>query len=501
MWSLLVWAGSLGRVQALRENLFPSAAAPPYELPLTLAQFERALRKGHGRAWQHAMESGIADRLDSVVHACLHDLTYDPECEWGRGEWMAAIAEAAGAINVVAREVVRSISRPAQANRQFWDDQHRCVVLKEFAQRNERLALQALHQLFRKSDDSMDLIGCEQIIELEGADGLIFVCDRLGGWIADDASLVVDEVPLTYYDERHGAGAAARILESARATNPNVARYLAFIAEQRRAGRPPCEPSDPAAGIPGLPAGAGYRSLANVRFQSPPAPSGTEHLKSWLAADVIQYVRSPNAPEHAYWLTQWGRHAAEEDLLAVAEELQSETEPHRLTKYLRAFIRRRIPILTDQILSLAQHDDAYVRWSAYSALSGRADGRVRDLALRLLRRQAMTEGSLRLFKSSYEPGDHEAIEDAIFVPGDEHELHTVISDLVDVFEAHPLPSGIRLMLFAYEHSPCGNCRSRATEVLARVHGVPAWLAEECQFDAMDDTRERFARSSDSGASP
>lgn len=45
---------------------------------LTKNEFRDALRKGLGRVVIHVRNYGYKDMQDDILHACLHNLAYDP---------------------------------------------------------------------------------------------------------------------------------------------------------------------------------------------------------------------------------------------------------------------------------------------------------------------------------------------------------------------------------------------------------------------------------------
>ena len=106
-------------------------------------------------------------------------------------------------------------------------------------------------------------------------------------------------------------------------------------------------------------------------------------------------------------------------------------------------------------------------------------------ALRSLAPELMIKGSLKLLESSYETGDHAAIEQALFVPSDVDELHTIVFDLASVCAKVMQSECLGLLLFVYEYSPCGNCRQIAVETLEHLGITPSWLKEERPYDAME----------------
>ncbi|RJP41608.1 MAG: hypothetical protein C4547_01570 [Phycisphaerales bacterium] len=474
------------------DALIPCETVPPYTLPLTIEQFEAALRTGHGRAWQHAVDCGVADRLDAVVYACMHNLAYDAQCEGDRADWMLALVEAAGVTNLVTPLLLQAGNEPPDQDEGFWHAVQRCRVMLELAKRGEDAARALLYQSFRPNGETMDLIGCAEILELDGADGLIFVCQKLGQWIAQDASRLVDDQPLWKFDERAQPGVAARLLKSVRWNDPDIARYLDAVSAQSDFNTSTANTDLEPGAAPSRPRRL-YKNLDSFRFDDAIADQRMQAIESRSADDVIDWVRA--APEEAIggWLRSWGRRAPEQYLMKVADALADETHPPRLCKFLLVFQRRAIPIVTDALLRLAEHPTPDVRWLLNYVLSHVADPRVRELALRCLTPERMLESSLLLFRSNLKPGDAETIERALFLPDDPEGRHGIILDLLKLFEKQFSPESARLMLFAYEHSPCGNCRVRATKVLAEIGAVPEWLAEECRFDAMEELRERFAK--------
>ncbi len=58
---------------------------------LTIEKFRDALQKGLGRAVIHVQEHGTKNVRNEILHACLHSLVYDPQCEESRVNWLLEI--------------------------------------------------------------------------------------------------------------------------------------------------------------------------------------------------------------------------------------------------------------------------------------------------------------------------------------------------------------------------------------------------------------------------
>ena len=70
------------------------------------------------------------------------------------------------------------------------------------------------------------------------------------------------------------------------------------------------------------------------------------------------------------------------------------------------------------------------------------------------------------------------------------ELHAIGMGVREVLEAHPSTEGATALLALYEYGPCSLCRTHAVELLYGLNAVPAWMFEECRFDADFDLRAK-----------
>ncbi|MCA9306979.1 MAG: HEAT repeat domain-containing protein [Phycisphaerales bacterium] len=462
----------------MSDDLFPSADVAPYTLPLNKAAFERAVTLGHGRAWEHAKAHGIEGHEAFVEHATLHSLAYDTQCEGDRAQWMVGLIEAAGALDRLAPRIIEGVATPPEGDYPFWHLCQRAGVMGELARRGYGGARSALYGLFDKSKTTVDLIGGHEIIALDGSDGLLFVCDALGRLLARDPDTCVDQQPIRVYDETHGDGAAMLVLESARGFNGDIARYL----DRLHADEVEIEQSQSAKGP--------YLKLADVVFDEDAARRREGRYADRTLQNVLEWVNANRDVRYGGWLRAWGMHnASDDDLDGVIGAIEGASDPRAIQLLLCVFGRRAMPRITDEILALCRHDDEWVRRRVYQALSNCDDERVREVGLSLLGTDRVVEGAISLFEASYRVGDHEAIERAMRLVNDRDDLHRMLFDLVDVFETRSIPECRRLLMFVYGHTPCGNCRGKAIEIMRNASVLPDWIASEARNDSQEDIRE------------
>ncbi|MBO6514887.1 MAG: hypothetical protein JJ974_13070 [Phycisphaerales bacterium] len=148
-----------------------------------------------------------------------------------------------------------------------------------------------------------------------------------------------------------------------------------------------------------------------------------------------------------------------------------------------------MPFIDTRLLTLVDHPSSKVRWKSYRALATCNDPEIRELALTKRAPENLIEGSLYSLTSSYQPGDHTAIEESLFLTDDHHNLHTIGFSLLDIFKNRPTPESLNSMLYVYEHGPCMNCRFQALSVMQDAGVTPSWITQEARHDADGSIRK------------
>jgi hypothetical protein len=422
----------------------------------------------------HVREFGIQGFEGLLVEACIHTQAYDPQCEGDRAPWLVKIIDAAGVEQRIVPRMLDGFHLATSDNR-FWDLLQLCRLAREFAGRGHEDARRALYQAFQKSSDSIDLIGGEEIVDLDGADGLIHLAQIMGSWIAEQPDIALDDSPLGWYDERHGDGAAIRVLEACARQDQNVAVYLRHLTQDAATDTPDTRRM--------------WRCLDQVRIDQDRLEERNRREQAIDASDVIRDIEDSNPEENRMKFMGWGRKANEDDLRTIASRMFAETHPGRLVKYLCIFTRRPLPEFDRRLVALADHPDEDVRWRALRVLANHEHPAVRSLALDRIHSGRIGEGELRLFRKNYRSGDQILIDGVLHPPEDREVLHALVFDLTDVFGENPTSELHNAMLFVYEQSPCSNCRRKTVDALLSTKQAPGWVIRECEHDVDEDIRD------------
>jgi len=426
----------------------------PFRLPLNPAQFASALQKGQGRALVHSRQFGLDGNESAVLNACLHNQAYDPQCEGDRADWLLEFASADETTGHIVSEL---IDRLGESTDEFWDASLRCKLALRLAQRGHARARDILYGALRKWPNTADIIGEQEIIELDGAEGLLRVAEFHGSLIRQHLESSSDENPLLCFDETHGEGTGRQLLQSAATHSPLIAQYLDHLDARETA------------------TGEGYSGLS-------------ERIHKISAEDVIHEIETEDPEHNPFWFSTWGRRAPESELLTVFEAMLLQSDTGRLCKYLRVFQGRALSVFDRRLLHYSDHPEAAVREIANCALSNYRHADVRALAIQRLTAGTISRKELVLLKANYEMGDAGLIEPLMVPPDDREQLHQLTFDLADLYKSNQVPESRNAMLFVYETSPCSNCRHKAVAILAATRQLPGWVRDECNYDSSDEIR-------------
>jgi hypothetical protein len=420
--------------------MIPDYTAPA--LPLSRRAFRRAVQVGHGRARMHVDAFGAAEFRDEILEAATVCSVYDPQVEDLPAAWLADLCVSAG----VVEEFVKQAPAGTYSDREL-----RCALLKELATRGYSGAREALYEACQPTEYG-ELHGAEELIDLDGAAGLLAVARTLGAVALADPSFQICDTATWVFDEEHGEGRAVEVLQAAAELDPSIRRFLESLSE-------PTE-----------------------------TPSLTREVTTVDEA-VASIVNSSGSVYGE--LSHWGRHASIREIEPIVQIALSDAAPIVLENALRCLGGSSILPLRTELFRLLGHDDARVRF-----FCARTVGRHRDPAVRAAGLAALADGvalALVLLRKNTLPEDAPALRAALY-PSDDRQLqHRLVFDIVDLLEDGTGVRDLALALYVYEESPCQNCRAAAVRLMLAWEMCPAWVLQEGCHDASEEVRGLCSR--------
>ncbi len=421
------------------------------------SEFDRSLKLGLGRAILYLQEHPAAPHRDAILDACLHNWAYDAQIEGNRAEYMFDIIELTDEKDYYREQILAALADSGdEADAiQLFD------LARLFAQQGDVEARQAIYDKFVSNCSKGDCTDATAIIQLDGIAGFLFAADEIGGILLNTENDWVYGYLYREVEERCGKAKTRRAVKRASAENVQVKAYMDCVAEVR-AKQEKCAEAD--------------LDHATISY-----------------AQLKQLIINHNGYPPGMSLVLWGKQASETELAQAAADLLLETNPKRLRAYVRIFRRRCFPLDIEPLIGLARNSKIKNAALAMRALENIIHPKVRAFALELVAKPSGEVGWVPdLLINNFQEGDHLILESLLAKSLKKGDYHRLGLGVLDFCEAHPNPeSEERLMLALYEYDPCAFCRSFAVDRLFELDRLPAWMAEECRYDANLDTREKF----------
>ena len=423
--------------------------------PLSTTAFANALRTGHGRAMQQVEGYSAIGLSDAIVDACVSCHVHDPQCEANRAPWLFSLIQRAGLQQEIVQAIGATIKHPPSGDLRDMDQ--RCDILKELAAAGSGDARLFLYASLMRVLNSAVVIAADQIVDLDGENGLISVARQLGRWLQSDPDFWVDDGLILLVDESTGNKTGLAALEREAKVDPDVASYI-----------------------------DGVRSTLEIQMAS----ARNLERNSYTGQEIIAHVtQKPN--DRCYWFRLWGKKATKDHRETVFAALLASADAEHVKRWLRCFGITGVPRFDRRLLRWIGHPDQQLRWTAVRGLAPIKHSELRQAAVHLIADGEMAYG-IALLVNNFEAGDFALCAKHLKRMDDADETHQLVGELLDLCEAHPGADALDCLLYVYELSPCSNCRQRAVKALIDTNTAPDWVLEEAAFDADPDTRALVA---------
>ncbi len=419
-------------------------------LPLTKSEFSRALKLGQGRGLMHVREFGLGEVRDEVIQACVKNLVFDTQCEESRTRWLVEFID--GVPEWLLEPLLHAYETSVENRDLFQMAELLCVL----AQRGCGKARQALYQQFR--DTEWGFLGEEELLELDGAEALLWIVEQLDS--SEDIERWRLEGLVSSYDFLYGDGQGRKLI--GQAPGREAKAFLARLSQPRQ------------------------------RLVGP-----RQRLEPLNAASFIEAARHKQISVGG--VRFWSTRATSEELQAVATALKTTDNPEALQLFLRCFQSTGFPEYWGGLIELANHQVYEVRWLAIWVLGHHHHSDVRALALQRLEENRTAEGEFKLLVRNFEKGDTKRILAALrrLRDVDERDFHWLLGDVIEIATVNPFKENLALLAYAYEKTPCTNCRQKAVLEMHRRGDLPEWILQESKFNCDFELREKLTAGSES----
>lgn len=432
-------------------------------------EFERYLRLGLGRVILHLQTHDATPYQDLILHACLHNTTYDTQIEGFKNFYLMDI------LNLMPdktfyRDKILDAAASTTDETDERDAGHLVELARLFAWEGDQRAREIVYDVFAANAEDEHSLGAWEIVRIDGVEGFLYVIDTLGEKVFNNPDHFESDYLLCELEEVVGENIARESLSEIRKTNRAVDAYLTMAERCRsRRSQPPQPPSEK-------------------------AKANKANRERFLAQSYVEIKRrileDKYPPRH--WLILWGKNTDEENLRQAARDFLNEQDPKRLIQYLNIFFHAVYPLDPEPLFPLVdfKSDYFFIPARVFNVLKNITHPAVRDFALKLIADNRHVGQAVGLLNRNFQDGDWALIEPLSQVAYDDDFIaHNLQISVRAIVSDHPSKQAGQTLRNLYEYGPCSFCREHIVEELHALGELTDSIRAECHYDSNLDIRK------------
>lgn len=439
--------------------------------------FKRYMQQGLGRCALALHESDNIDKYrDIVLWGCLHNLSYDTQCEGTRAAYIyQLVSYFHDDAYFIEPTVDAFLKLPLHLD---WTFEHFCELLRIFA---ENGSMDAKNALYKKYDTLLSLLMgkrrfrgydferdnferiCISLTSLDGTDTLLKIAEDMGTLFKENPHYDIGDFAwfFSYSEGRFGKKRLDSILKHEAKQSENI---LCLYEKYQR-------------GLQGL------NDTVHKPMETPNADN--------LIAEVGSTGKLSSASR-----VKFSKYADNGEKTQLALSALRENELSKKAELLSAFQNEGFPIQHETIIAYSKSDYDKLSKTAFDVLTNCKSAAVKRYAYELFDSGESTYYAIQMLIFNYTPDDKSVLLAELnrlkTDYTDESGWHEIGLHILDAFDRKTrLPK--ECLLYIYETTLCSCCRKYAIHALAKHRWLTANIIEECRYDSNCDIAEYVNR--------
>ena len=419
-------------------------------------------------------EKDIAKYKDIVLWGCLHNLSYDTQCEGVRAEYVYDLTTYFGDENYFLTPIIKAFESLPQ--RRDWLFEHFSEQLSLFAKNGNERAKEALE---RKYDQLFSVLlnkrrFCNYDFERDNFERLCVALLPLGD--TEDKFKIVCDLGRLFRENPH--------------YDCDYFDWFCFSIENDL-GKETLQEYLKC----NSPQNEDLKSFYQSYFQLEEVKSNRKLMRKPVEAPSVEAIKeevSSSGKLSPYSRVSFSRNAEEEERKSLAQEAIKEVDLDKKAELLSVFQHHNFPLPHDIIIEYANSSHERLRDVSLDLLTNCQSDVVRDYALSLMAEENLKAHALKMLLCNY------TLEDKQFLLGelsklkvtydDESDWHDIGFKILNLFDAErDLPK--EFLFYIYNTTLCSCCRRSAVLALDKRQWLTEDIIEECRFDSNKNIKE------------
>jgi hypothetical protein len=417
------------------------------ETNITKQKFKSAIRRGTGEAYLIMQAYPKLDFSRSIIQACVKNFAVDGQCEDSRVQYIFGLIDLSVKQDKIREAILKAL---ATENDDTWTLNQLFELAQIYAQRGYAEARDAIYARFLNSIISgFDWVGANEILELDGLDGMLYVAEKFGEALLKDTDDWVDDWRVKKFQEDNPDIDVWKELEIAGETNLFIKKYFDEISQARE--------------------------------------NSKSYKKETIAYDNV--VDEVLANKASY--LRIGRTLNETEVLTLAHALVNEKDKKRQGKLLKVFAKYKFPLDEGFLIGVASKTTASALNNKARALKAMAflkSDRVRAFLLQGLNSTKYTYEFAWGLIANYQDGDETLLTKLIESEKNKSAIEYLGNICLNIYAANKTRTCKAPMEALYNNGYCGLCRKDVVKILIENNVLPDYIKNEIEFDCNEDTR-------------
>lgn len=434
--------------------------------------FKTYMQQGRGIcALTLKTKKNIEKYKDIVLWGCLHNLSYDTQCEGVRAEYVHNLTCYFEDEAYFVAPIIKAFN--SLPNHEDYLFQHFSTLLSLFAKNGSEDATLALLQKYEQLYDTLLHKRSFKAYDFERDNFQHFCIILLPSCNEDYTCKIMRDLGHLFKENPHYDGDEFDWLCFSIETHLGKRNFYRML---KRYGRS-CEDVKCF--------WESYLQLAQKREENKRRPIQKSQVPS---ADAIKEEIANTARIAPISRVRFSRHADATARKQLAEAAVTESDLDKKAELLSLFYHHEFPLSHEIVIAYTNSAHERLREVSLGVLKNCQSKVVHDYALLLLKKEQHKEYALEMLLQNYTLSDKAFLLDVLYALDVSYEeesgWHSIGFKILDLFE-----SGKKLtkefLLYVYNTTLCSCCRDRAVRTLAKHRWLTKEIIEECRFDSND----------------
>jgi hypothetical protein len=412
-------------------------------------RFFDSLKRGTGETYLILEENPTVDFSTYIIKGALRNYAYDGQCESSRAQYIFGLYKLSNQKEKIRKAVLKGLT---EEHEDTWSLTHLFEIAKLFALQSDLEMRNAIYDRFCNNPiEGSDWVGCSEILELDGLQGLIYIAEKFGKSIELNPDDWQDDWIIRNFQEENPALDVTKILEDIANENKFIRIYLDNI-KRTKASQEEHKPET-----------TKYKDIIDEVINSKP---------------FISFVRK--------------RKLSEYEVTRIAEQLIVENNRTSIEKLLSIFDYHKFPFDSEIILNYAKQKRSTKNRlveNAIEALKHLKSNSIREFALDKIQNSKNTIDYLEILVSNYQTGDSKLLSEIANNTINEHKIELLARIFTEIFEANKTAECKEPLEVLYNKMNCGIHRNGIIKILMENDVLSDKIRNEIKFDCDLDTRE------------